>query len=120
MERKEQVYDALGRINVEMILCETRDGLITNDDVKMIALAMGKGVHGVYMESVQKSDRPLEVTFRRMFDKWWLQFLHDPKNNGRQKLCQILDDVGLPALAFKVLLNSKTLDGGLNLSLPKR
>ena len=99
-------------------MCEIRDGLITIDHVKMIALEMGHGVHGTYNESILKSD--LEFTFRRMLDTWWRRFLHDPGNDGKQRLFQILNVVGLEEQAFKLKLNSKSSDDVLNSSLTER
>ena len=53
MERETEVNHVLGEGNVKLFLAEVRNGLITEDDLKQIALKMDGRVHGTYVEKVR-------------------------------------------------------------------
>ena len=54
MERETGVNTVLGEGIVKLFLAEVRNGMITEDDLKQIALKMHGCVHGTYVEKVSK------------------------------------------------------------------
>ena len=90
MERRRQVVSALGKENLELLLHEIEEGLIEDQQVKGIALAMENGVHGVYKQKKHVENQNLYVTMLHMLDRWWNKVLFDENVNGVQQLIQIL------------------------------
>ena len=68
MERKKEVIRAIGESNFELLLGETRNGLITGDQFKIIALEMHKNVHGVYVDQIGRGQQP-HIVLLHMLDK---------------------------------------------------
>jgi hypothetical protein len=101
MERREQVNGALGINNVNFLLSEIDNGKIKEDEVKMMALNMKNGVHGVFME-MRGMKRDLKSTMLYMLDKWWTRFLYSKDVDGVEHLIRILKSAGLDHLAHEV------------------
>jgi hypothetical protein len=105
MERFKEVEGILGSKNVESILDQIRNGQLTEDDLKQIALVMGNGVHGVFVQNKDKYGTRLTLLMKILLDAWYNN--HKPyKTNtkGLEKLIDILEHklVGLNYLAHSI------------------
>jgi hypothetical protein len=105
MERREEVYKALHTENVKLILSEIDTGLIKENQVKQIALAMKNRVHGVFEEKRHIEKHSLHDTMLFMLDSWWESFLYRPDINGCECLVEILEELGLGHLAHQMKTN---------------
>jgi hypothetical protein len=82
MERETEVNTVLGEGNVKLFLTEVRNGMITEDDLKQIALKMDGRVHGTYVEKVSKVSP--ESLAHHMMDTWFNVELYDPDIKGKE------------------------------------
>ena len=83
MERFKEVEGILGSKNVEIILNEIRNGQLTEDDLKQIALVMGNGVHGVFVQNQYRYGTRLTLLMKKLLDAWFNNhpFLYKPYPN---------------------------------------
>ena len=99
MQWCEEVESALLKENVALLVRESDNGKIEPHQMKMMATKMGGPVHGVF---VAMRGENISYTLRCMLDKWYNEELYDPGVDGVAKLIQILQEVGLKALAHKM------------------
>ena len=99
MQWCEEVESALLKENVALLVRESDNGKIEPHQMKMMATKMGGPVHGVF---VAMRGENISYTLRCMLDKWYNEELYDPGVDGVARLIQILQDVGLKALAHRM------------------
>ena len=96
MEKFKEVDDILGGKNVEIILNEIRNGQLTADDLKQIALVMGNGVHGVFVQNQYQYGTKLALLMKKLLDTWYTNHLYPykpyPNTKGLKELVDILED----------------------------
>ena len=101
MERSEEVHQALGKRNVELLLNEIIYRHLKESHDQHIALAMR--VHGLYEQKRNIEKMSLDVTMLHMLDRWWQIYLYDPSNNGEEHLINMLQDINeLQYLAHEI------------------
>ena len=86
----EKVYEKIGTKNVDLFIKYIRNGLVKEDELKMIALKMDMKVHGVYEEIVKK--KCPEDVIHSMLDCWYKTHLHKPDVDGWKALQSVLED----------------------------
>ena len=99
MEKRNEVEKILGKENVKRLLDEVDNGHIDEDTVKTMSLAMGRGVHGVFVNSRGKHN--LNFTVCEMLDRWYRNTLFEHVEDGKTMLLDILENehIGLKYLA---------------------
>ena len=95
MERFQEVDNILGSKNVELILDAIRHGKLNIDDLQQIALVMGNGVHGVFVQNQHEYGTRLALLMMKLLDAWYTNHLYSykpyPNTKGLEELIDILE-----------------------------
>merc|ERR1711892_297309 len=110
MEKINQLKERLGADKVALLLKEVDDGILKKHQVKMIALQMGNGAHGVFEREENLKD--LEHVMKLVLDRWYDKVLDvEPNSNANalDLLVTILRAVNLTSLARRMEVGSGML-----------
>jgi len=116
MEHAERVGIELGENNVNVLIEEIRTGKMNKHKLKMIALQMGGGAHGVFEKNKDRLDLELVDLMKLLLDQWYKDSLHSKDFNGFGELMRILinPEVGLNYLTKEMKIETTKMGVGIS------
>ena len=95
MDYEEEIWEKLGKENVDLILNRIRQGDIGHDDLKVIGRKMHPYVYGelVHVHASRRDHKP-EYLFRLCLDKWYNESLCKRTSlEAKDEFMKIIQDV---------------------------
>ena len=93
MDYEEEIWQKLGKENVDLVLDKIRRGNLGHEDLKVIARKMHSYVYGDFVHASRGDHKP-EYLFRLCLDRWYNESLYVKTSlEATEEFMKIVQDV---------------------------